>query len=183
MDRLAELIQQSLDLELPINWRIVGASVIDSLALPSVFSGLLEPPVFDSRHLTAVFQWADVMILLSDYEGVPLSILEAQRLGVVVIATNVGAISEIISNGRNGLLVDRERAVDQTVGLLKLLSQTPAWRLKMAVEGSKVPGWKETTAGFIDLVTKMVEVGKRSSAETPATEAVKGSDREQVYWR
>ena len=30
--------------------------------------------------------WADIFILLSDWEGLPLSILEAMRQGVIVIA-------------------------------------------------------------------------------------------------
>lgn len=46
----------------------------------------------------------DVFINLSSSEGVPVSIMEAQSLGIPVIATNVGGSGEIITND-NGILL------------------------------------------------------------------------------
>lgn len=165
--RLAEVIQHCRTLQLPIDWRVVGSGVIDIPALSPIFEGLLEPPVFDSRQIAAILQWADVLVLLSDYEGVPLSILEAQRLGVVVIATNVGAIPEIIANGRNGFLVERDCAVDQTVKLLELLIQYPEWRLNVAFEGARVPEWREVSENLINQVSSMMD-GRQASAKKPS---------------
>ena len=42
----------------------------------------------------------------SHSEGFPLSVLEAMALGLPVIATNVGAIPEMIDNGKGGFVVD-----------------------------------------------------------------------------
>ncbi len=47
---------------------------------------------------------ADVFVLSSDYEGMPMSILEAMGTGLPVISTNVGGISSIITNDTNGIL-------------------------------------------------------------------------------
>ena len=49
---------------------------------------------------------ADIYILPSYYEGVPISILEAMRYGKPVISTCVGGIPEIVEPGVNGLLVN-----------------------------------------------------------------------------
>lgn len=46
----------------------------------------------------------DYFVLLSDFEGLPVSILEALRASKPVIASNVGGISEIIDD--NGYLVE-----------------------------------------------------------------------------
>lgn len=50
---------------------------------------------------------ADIFILMSNWEGLPLSILEAMRAGLPVIASNVGGVSETIDDGETGILVSR----------------------------------------------------------------------------
>lgn len=57
----------------------------------------------DVRRLLAE---ADVMVLPSYAEGLPLSVLEGIANGLVVISTPVGAIPEVIEDGETGLLVD-----------------------------------------------------------------------------
>jgi len=47
----------------------------------------------------------DVLLLISASEGLPMSIVEAQSMGIPVIATNVGGIPEIVLDGVNGYLV------------------------------------------------------------------------------
>jgi glycosyltransferase involved in cell wall biosynthesis len=162
--RLAELVKQTKDLDLPINWRIVGSSVTGDFPVPPVVQGLLEPPVFEGQRLTSLFTWADVMIVLSDFEGVPLSVLEAQRLGVVVIATDVGAISEIVTNGKNGFLTDRETAIEQSISLLRLLIEAPALRATIAVAASAITEWPEAAVEFIGRMSSLVEANKTATA-------------------
>lgn len=47
---------------------------------------------------------ADFFILSSDYEGLPLALLEAMSLGVTPISTPCGGVVDVIDNGRNGYL-------------------------------------------------------------------------------
>jgi glycosyltransferase involved in cell wall biosynthesis len=44
------------------------------------------------------------MLLTSDNEGTPLSLIQAQMAGIPVIATNVGSVSEVMIDGETGLL-------------------------------------------------------------------------------
>jgi len=55
----------------------------------------------DARALLAQF---DVFALSSYLEGLCTSLLDAQALGVPVVATAVGGIPEVVENGRTGLL-------------------------------------------------------------------------------
>lgn len=47
---------------------------------------------------------ADIFVLLSENEGLPISIIEAMRAGLAIISTNVSGIPELVSND-NGLLI------------------------------------------------------------------------------
>ena len=49
---------------------------------------------------------ADLFMLPSNYEGLPMVIIEAMSFGKPVVASNVGGISEIVRNGTNGYIVD-----------------------------------------------------------------------------
>ncbi len=49
--------------------------------------------------------WADVVMLPSYNEGLPIAILESMSYGLPVISTNVGGIPEILFNHRNGILI------------------------------------------------------------------------------
>lgn len=65
------------------------------------------------RDIPSVLSAMDVFVLTSLWEGVPIAALEAMVSEVPVVATHTGGISEIIAEGRTGLLVpcydDRER--------------------------------------------------------------------------
>lgn len=51
------------------------------------------------------YRGIDILILPSFTEGLPLTILEAMASGVIVIASKVGGINEVIKNEQNGLLL------------------------------------------------------------------------------
>ncbi|MGE7834908.1 glycosyltransferase family 4 protein [Viridibacillus arvi] len=52
-------------------------------------------------------QDADIFVLLSNFEGLPLSILEAMRGGLPVIASDIGGVAELVVEGKTGYLVDQ----------------------------------------------------------------------------
>jgi glycosyltransferase involved in cell wall biosynthesis len=48
---------------------------------------------------------ADVFVLASFAEGLPVALMEAMALGVPCVSTTIAAIPELIEHNRNGLLV------------------------------------------------------------------------------
>lgn len=52
-----------------------------------------------------LLNWADVFVLPSHNEGLPIAILEAMSYGCAIISTPVGGIPEVVTPKMNGLLV------------------------------------------------------------------------------
>ena len=52
-----------------------------------------------------VYAAADLIVLTSDNEGMPVSLIEAALAGVPAVATNVGSVAEVVQDGSTGLLV------------------------------------------------------------------------------
>ena len=48
----------------------------------------------------------DLFVLPSDYEGLPIVIIEAMSCGKPIVSSNVGGIGEIVYNGENGYVVN-----------------------------------------------------------------------------
>jgi len=70
-----------------------------------------------ARYLSA----ADIFVLPSDVEGFPLSIIEAMAMNVAVVATNVGAVADVITTDVNGVVVDEISATAIAAELEKLI--------------------------------------------------------------
>ncbi len=75
---------------------------------------------------------ADILLLPSRSEGLPMSILEAMASGVAVISTPVGAIPDAIIDGETGLLVPPGDVPALSHAIFRLLDD-PALRHRLAV--------------------------------------------------
>jgi glycosyltransferase involved in cell wall biosynthesis len=63
----------------------------------------------------------NIYILMSNNEGLPISIIEAMRVGLPIISTNVSGIPELIDEGYNGFLLNPD--VKELTSLLKKLPE------------------------------------------------------------
>ena len=79
-------------------------------------------------------------------EGLPLTIFEAQREGVIPVATDVGAVSEAIEDGVNGFLISGGHVVDQMTALLHRLVAEPDLRAGLSVRAAGNTGRWEANA-------------------------------------
>lgn len=73
---------------------------------------------------------ADVFVLPSAIEGFPLSVIEAMAMEVVVVASDVGAVSEVINNGKDGFVIT-PGSVEEIVESITRLSSNEALRAEM----------------------------------------------------
>ncbi|MFI6788169.1 glycosyltransferase [Nonomuraea sp. NPDC050383] len=81
----------------------------------------------DAAHLIAA---ADLLVLSSAYEGLPVVIMEALAAGVPVVSTSVGGVPELIEHGRNGYLTRPGHAGDLTEAILRAMRPDEHARLR-----------------------------------------------------
>ncbi len=81
-----------------------------------IFTGVVE-----HQKIHRYYQSADIFVLPSYTEGLPVSILEAMATGVPVVATSVGGVPELITHGLNGFIVpprDEEAFIEKLLILI-----------------------------------------------------------------
>ncbi len=101
---------------------------------------------------------SDIFILSSDFEGTPLSVVEAMCAGLPVIATAVDGVPDIISNTINGILVEARNSGALAQAIIDL-AQDSALREEMGrknIEAAKQYDVKIITAKYEALYDKTV---------------------------
>ena len=101
---------------------------VSSENLPVTFLGWRE-------DIEVVLAAADFVILTSDNEGTPLSLIQAGMVGIPVVATNVGSTNEIVVDGQTGFLTDL--SVDQLAKVVTKLVSDSDLRAKMGAAGQE----------------------------------------------
>lgn len=72
----------------------------------------------------------DVFVLSSDWEGNPLSVMEAMTSGLPVVCTAVGGVPDLIANGREGFLLPADDLKGLS-GAMTFLLRSPETRRSM----------------------------------------------------
>jgi glycosyltransferase involved in cell wall biosynthesis len=131
---LVEAIPAVLEQVPHARFRIGGNGDVDRLNARVAELGL--------QHAVTVLGWvtgadkqrelidADLLVLPSYQEGLPMSILEAMGVGLPVVSTPIAGIPEAVIDGRTGLLVPPGNTQELAAALSRLLS-TPDLRADM----------------------------------------------------
>ena len=72
------------------------------------------------RDITCLYAAADCMVLTSDNEGMPVTLIEAAMAGVPSVTTDVGSAREVVLNEVTGLVVESSASAVAN-GLIRLL--------------------------------------------------------------
>lgn len=124
-----------------LEYRIIGGGqleeqlrkLVEELDLGEVvhFLGPLE-----QEKVIQEIQKAHIFLLPSVAEALPTVLMEAQAVGLPIIATNVGGVFQAMIDGKSGFLVP-ERDVDALTEKLKYLIEHPEMWQKMGRAGRK----------------------------------------------
>jgi colanic acid/amylovoran biosynthesis glycosyltransferase len=114
IEAIAVLLTQNPDLS--VRWTHIGdgelfqqlqaqvARILDGRRLEVIFKGYMQQSDVVAFYRDSAF---DVIINVSDCEGIPVSLMEASSAGIPMIATDVGGSGEIV-NADNGVLIHED---------------------------------------------------------------------------
>ncbi|MDJ0625564.1 MAG: glycosyltransferase family 4 protein [Candidatus Caenarcaniphilales bacterium] len=68
--------------------------------------------------IDTLLQEMDIFALISDREGLPISIIEAMKHEIPIIASDVGGVKELVKDGINGFLVNARTEITEKLAIL-----------------------------------------------------------------
>jgi glycosyltransferase involved in cell wall biosynthesis len=161
LDRLVEIVTSSREQKLSIEWRLVGKNIIpgeDSAEELQAIADAIKPPALTTSELNQLYEWADVLLLPSYWEGLPLTVLEAMRLGVVVCASDVGAVAEVIDRDKTGVLIPNYAGdiyVETAVAALRSLSENPTRLQELSLKAAEVASQRSWSLASVKLLQQL----------------------------
>jgi glycosyltransferase involved in cell wall biosynthesis len=118
------------------------------------------------KDIPEVLAGCGVFVLASRFEGLPLSIIEAMRAGLPVIASDVGGVAELVEHGASGYLVEAGNPHDLNHHLSLLLND-PALRLRFGERGRGIYDARLTREAMVErTLSTYAEVLSRNQKET-----------------
>jgi teichuronic acid biosynthesis glycosyltransferase TuaC len=119
---------------------------------------ILAGPVPHAR-VSDYLRAADVFVLPSYGEGVPVSMLEAMASGLPSIVTSVGGIEEVLTDGRTGLVV-QPRDIEGLRRAMEVLAGDPDLRETMGSSAQQVIAerhtWSQSAKRLAELYKSLV---------------------------
>lgn len=86
---------------------VLEEKMVDYIGKNGLASNVRLLGVLPSSQICEILRQCDLFLLTSNYEGMPICVLEALACGIPVYSTEVGEVPAIISN-ENGLVVEKE---------------------------------------------------------------------------
>lgn len=155
--QLGEALNRMRDLP---NWRatLAGDGHVEAARARTAEFGLANrvdlPGWVGPDRVAELIASADILVLPSFIENLPLSIIEAMASGVAVVATPVGAVPDIVRDGETGLLVPAGD-VDALEAALTRLVRDGALRRRLGAAGLALHRERLDLAPFADTMQRV----------------------------
>lgn len=140
-----------------------GGDLLDSVREQAAFLGERVRFLGWRSDVETVYAASDVVVLTSDNEGMPVSLIEAATVGRPVVATRVGSVAEVVSDGETGLLTTTDPR-DLAAAVCRLLDDKPLLE-KM---GRAAAARAESMFGVERLVRDTADLYRSLLEENPA---------------
>ena len=106
-DRFLEVVERVHQKNVNVQFFIAGdGDLIANCATKIKESHLPVRLLGMQTNIDLVLSAADIVLLTSDNEGTPISLIQAGLAGKPTVSTNVGSVKEIVLDGKTGLITE-----------------------------------------------------------------------------
>jgi L-malate glycosyltransferase len=116
------------------------------------------PGFLNMEEKASEFANADIYLNTNRVDNTPVSVIEACAFGLPVVATDVGGLAHIITNGKNGILVPDDDAEAMAAAVKRLLDN-PDLTEKLSRDGRALAenyAWKSVQTKWEQLFAEVV---------------------------
>ena len=129
-DRLLEVVSELKNRGADLDFFIVGDGELLDYCQVKIAKDDLPVAVLGWQiDIEKVLSAADLVVLTSDNEGTPLSLIQAGMAGLPVVTTSVGSIPEVVLHGVTGIITSFD--VDEIADALEMLSRDKNLRTQL----------------------------------------------------
>jgi glycosyltransferase involved in cell wall biosynthesis len=133
-DRLLDVAKECKQRGLDVRFLVAGEGELFESSKERSLKEQLNLTFFGWRSdVDQIFAASDIVILTSDNEGIPLTLIQAAQASLPIVATSVGSISDIVINESTGYLTSTNPA-DMADAIEKLV-RDPQLRKMMGEAG------------------------------------------------
>ena len=158
----AAIAKQVHQLSLPVRFNFVGD--VDKIINPADYPFCnFFGNISDQAKMKAIYEEADVLIMTSAFEGLPIVVMQMMAHGKVVISTAVNAIPDYIHHMENGLLIsatEEKEIVKEGVSYISMLAENAALRLKLGKRSREIAVEKFSREHFCRLYRQLLKLDK-----------------------
>jgi glycosyltransferase involved in cell wall biosynthesis len=157
---VAAIARQIHDKQLPVKFNFVGDvdKVIQTADYPYCkFFGNVK----EEAQMKRIYEEADVLLMTSSFEGLPVVIMQMMAYGKVIVSTAVNAIPDYIHHMENGLLiqaVDEDKIIQEGTSYIEKLLQEPALRKKLGDRSREIAIKKFSREAFCSNYHKLLKL-------------------------
>lgn len=125
----------------------------ERLNLNVKFTGKLTKPEWIQLSETY-----NVFINTSNFDNMPLSVVEAMALGLPIISTNVGGMSYLIEDRIDGLLVHKNDAHGMAYAIIETFNNVEETKLRVSAARRKVEhfDWRNMREKWLDVLSNNI---------------------------
>jgi glycosyltransferase involved in cell wall biosynthesis len=126
-DRFLDVVSEIKKRNISLDFFIAGDGELLEMCRERIIAENLPVKVLGwQSNIEKVLSAADIVVLTSDNEGMPLSLIQAGMAELPVVTTNVGSVPEVVLDGITGVIADLD--VQEIANALEKLLSDKALR-------------------------------------------------------
>ena len=156
-DRFLDVVSEIKKRQINLDFFIAGDGELLEVCQERIIAENLPVKVLGwQSNIEKVLSAADIVVLTSDNEGTPLSLIQAGMAGLPVVSTNVGSVPEVVLDNATGLITSLD--VQEVADALEKLVNNEALRRRL---GNAALGFTLENFGVQRLVHDHQELYKK----------------------